>query len=96
MRHTFTSALLLAVSLALPAASLAENGQASGEDASATVKVQAPSSPPTKEELAEARRLAREERAREEARLRLERERSCLIKPVMTDAEIAHCKEVWR
>jgi len=48
-----------------------------------------------REAAAEARRRAAAER-RAEARQRLiERERSCVIKPVMTDAEIAHCKWVW-
>ena len=31
----------------------------------------------------------------EEKRIKSERERSCVIKPVMTDAEIANCKKVW-
>jgi hypothetical protein len=49
-----------------------------------------------KAEKAEARRIARLEREREATRIRLERERMCVIKPVMTDAQIAQCKEVWR
>ncbi|OQA33381.1 MAG: hypothetical protein BWY57_01243 [Betaproteobacteria bacterium ADurb.Bin341] len=32
----------------------------------------------------------------EQKRLKAERERSCVIKPVMTDAEIANCKKVRR
>ena len=46
--------------------------------------------------LAEERRQAREEKAREQEKLRLARERSCVVKPVMTDEEIANCREVWR
>lgn len=38
----------------------------------------------------------RQARMEEEKRLRAERERSCVIKPVMTDAEIDNCKKVWR
>jgi len=49
-----------------------------------------------KAEKAEAQRIARLEREKEEARQRQERERQCVIKPVMTDAQIAQCKEVWR
>lgn len=99
MRPTFPSVLLVAASLAcLPAASLAQNAEEkpAAEDASSTVKVQEPAKPLSKEEQAEARRLAREERAREAEKERLERERQCRIKPVMTDAEITLCKEVWR
>jgi len=42
----------------------------------------------------EARRQAATERVREKKRLALEREASCAIKPVMSDAEIAHCKVI--
>lgn len=45
-----------------------------------------------KQERARKAEAAREERARKQ----LERERQCNIQPVMTDAEIAICKEVWR
>ncbi|CAG0931694.1 MAG: hypothetical protein EFKGCFLK_02618 [Rhodocyclaceae bacterium] len=99
MRPTFPSVLLVAASLACPpTAGLAQNAedkQAAG-NASSTSKVQEPAKPLSNEEQAEARRLAREERAREAERERLERERQCRIKPVMTDAEITLCKEVWR
>lgn len=50
-------------------------------------------------EKEQAERLAEEKRkaAIEDKRRRdLERERSCAIKPVMTDAEIANCKQVWK
>lgn len=47
-------------------------------------------------EKAEALRLAKLEAEQERARKQLEKERQCQIKPVMTDAEIALCKEVWR
>ena len=47
-------------------------------------------------EKAEAERIARLEREKEAERQRVERERLCVIKPVMTDTEIAQCKEVWR
>lgn len=66
------------------ATSLESTGRASDE------------APLTAQEKAEARRIARLEREREAERQRLERERLCVIKPVMTDAEIARCKEVWR
>ena len=49
-----------------------------------------------KAEKAEAQRIARLEREKEAERQRFERERLCVIKPVMTDAQIAQCKEVWR
>jgi len=38
----------------------------------------------------------RQAKIEEQKRLRAERQRSCVIKPVMTDAEIANCKKVWR
>lgn len=44
---------------------------------------------------AEARRRAAAERRAELRRQTIARERSCVIKPVMTDVEIAHCKWVW-
>lgn len=48
-----------------------------------------------REEEAEAKRRAAEERREELKRLAIEREKSCVIKPTMTDAEIDHCKQVW-
>lgn len=45
---------------------------------------------------AEALRIAKLEAEQERARKQLARERQCKIQPVMTDAEIALCKEVWR
>jgi hypothetical protein len=93
MRPTLTFTLLVAAFLGtLPAYSSAEEA----EQQSPAVKTQEAPPPLTKEEKAEARRLAREERAREQERERVERERLCVIKPVMTDAQIAQCKEVWR
>jgi hypothetical protein len=47
-------------------------------------------------EKAEAEKKAAAEAAAELKRVKLAREMSCQIKPVMTDAEIANCKEVWR
>ena len=47
------------------------------------------------EAAAEARRRAAAERRAEQRARVVARERSCVIKPVMTDAEIAHCKRVW-
>lgn len=47
-------------------------------------------------EKAEALRIAKLEAEQERARKQLEKERQCKILPVMTDAEIAFCKEVWR
>ncbi|MGE5386030.1 MAG: hypothetical protein ACM3SV_09090 [Betaproteobacteria bacterium] len=47
----------------------------------------------------EAKRRQEQDRilkAEEKKRLQAERERSCVVKPVMTDAEIANCKKVWR
>lgn len=49
-----------------------------------------------KADQAEARRLAEAEKAKERARLQYAIERECVIKPVMTNAEIATCKRVWR
>lgn len=46
----------------------------------------------TKRKAAEARASREEERQQ----TRREQERSCVIKPVMSDAEIANCKKVWR
>lgn len=92
MRPALTPGLLMAAILALlPARSEAEEA-----DPTASGKAVAEERAPSKEELAEARRLAREERARERERERRERERLCVIKPVMTDAEKALCREVWR
>ncbi len=48
-----------------------------------------------RESAAEVRRRAEEERRKEMRQRLIARERSCVIKPVMTDAEIAHCKWVW-
>jgi len=56
-----------------------------------------PASAPESAEDARARRQAAAEARRQEAEARRrEREASCVIRPVMTDAEIAHCKAVWR
>lgn len=35
------------------------------------------------------------QRIEDQKRQKEERERSCVVKPVMTDAEIANCREVW-
>lgn len=50
----------------------------------------------SEEEKAQASKRAREERAREREKERIERERKCVTKPVMTDAEIDYCKNVRR
>jgi hypothetical protein len=100
MRPPLTFILLVAVFLASPSANnWAQNTDekpVEERESASTVNALEPPKPLTKEEQAEARRLAREERAREQVRERAERERQCIIKPVMTDAEIAFCKEVWR
>jgi flagellar motility protein MotE (MotC chaperone) len=47
----------------------------------------------------EAKRRIEQDRivkADERKRMQMERERSCVVKPVMTDAEMANCKKVWR
>lgn len=47
----------------------------------------------------EAKRRIEQDRiikAEERKRLEMERERSCVVKPVMSDAEIANCRKVWR
>ncbi len=47
----------------------------------------------------EAKRRQEQDRvlkAEEKKRLQAERERSCVVKPVMSDAEIANCRKVWR
>lgn len=46
-------------------------------------------------ERAAARRLAEETRQAEAKLAAMERERSCVIRPAMTDAQIAHCKWAW-
>jgi hypothetical protein len=98
MRPSLTFTFLVAASLALiPLTGRGQNAEDKpAEKISSAGQMQEPSESPTKEEQAEARRLAREKRTREEESLRLERERQCVIKPVMTDAEITRCKEVWR
>jgi hypothetical protein len=99
---TPTLTLLAATCLAfLPAISSAQgrDGKPPSADAATTAEPadKAPGEPVLSEqEKAEARRIARLERQKEADRQRLERERQCVIKPVMTDAEIAKCKEVWR
>lgn len=94
MRPTFIFTFLAAASLVFP--STGSGARESDAKPAAVKAVPQEQRPLTKEEEAEAGRLAREERAREEEKERLERERQCIIKPVMTDAEIARCKEVWR
>jgi len=50
-------------------------------------------------EKAESDRLAEEARrtkAEQRRQIQRERERSCVYKAVMTDAEIANCKQVWK
>ncbi len=98
MRPPLFPALLVAASLAsLTVGSWAQNAEEKpAEDGVSNVKTVEPPKPLTKEEQAEARRLARAERVREQEKERAERERQCVIKPVMTDTEIAFCKEVWR
>lgn len=49
-----------------------------------------------RKEKAENDRLARLERERLEEQQRKDREKLCVIRPVMSDAAIALCKEVWR
>ena len=51
---------------------------------------------PTAAERAEAKRLAQEERDKAEKRRRAELVAQCVIKPVMTDAEIQKCREASR
>jgi len=93
--------LLTAFLFFLPAESDAQSGDGNASsdgtspDAASVVQIRS-SEPPSEAEKAEARRLARIEREREEERMRQEQIRQCVIKPVMTDAEIAKCKEVWR
>ena len=100
---TPTLTLLAATCLAfLPAYSSAQgsDGKPPSADAATTAGEPAGKAPEepvlSEQEKAEARRIARLERQKEADRQRLERERQCVIKPVMTDAEIAKCKEVWR
>ena len=102
MRPALTMTFLVAALVAfLPTDSSAQtgDGNASAESAStdtAPVEQMRSKEPPSEAEKTEAKRLARLEKAKEEERLRQERARLCVIKPVMTDAEIAQCKEVWR
>lgn len=55
-----------------------------------------PKAAPTAAERAEAKRLAQEERDKAEKRRRDALIAQCVIKPVMTDAEIAKCREASR
>ena len=106
MRPALTFTLLIAASLAiLPVSSNAQTGDGNAPAAETTAdenkrnmesQDQAEKAPAEMVDKAEARRIARMEREKEEERLRQERIRQCVIKPVMTDAEIAKCKEVWR
>lgn len=52
--------------------------------------------PAVKKSRAKTRRAAHRRAPRETAKERMERESKCAIKPVMTDAEIAYCRKVWR
>lgn len=52
--------------------------------------------PAGKTARAKARRAAHSRPHRETEKERIERESKCAIKPVMTDAEIAYCRKVWR
>ncbi|MBK6630754.1 MAG: hypothetical protein IPG33_06695 [Betaproteobacteria bacterium] len=102
MRPALTMTFLVVALMAfLPAHSSAQTGDrnASSDGASADtapVEQTRNTEPPSEAEKAEAKRLARLERLKEEEQLRQERARLCVIKPVMTDAEIARCKEAWR
>jgi hypothetical protein len=49
-----------------------------------------------KEQAEERRRQAKTTKEREAHRLRLVRETRCQFKPVMTDDDIARCREVYR
>jgi len=49
-----------------------------------------------RKEKAEAAMLARQENEKEMAFQQRQIEQKCIIKPVMTDAQIALCKEAWR
>ena len=49
-----------------------------------------------KEQAEERRRLARVAQEREAHRLKLVRESRCQFKPVMTDDDIARCRDVYR
>ncbi len=92
MRARFLTFCLSALLASLPGYGAAQDS----EDKPAATKPQEEVRPLSKEEQAEARRVAQAERAREAERERAAREKLCIIKPVMTDAEIAYCKEVWR
>lgn len=103
MRQVLTPnpTFLLAACLALlPAATSAQDDEGKSSSTAATSQESASLSSDkpalSAQEKAEARRIARLEREKEAERQRIERERLCVIKPVMTDAEIAQCKEVWR
>lgn len=98
MRPFLPLTLLVAASLVLlPATGRSQNaGEDPGDNNAASADMAPAAKVLSKEEQAEAKRLARQAREREEERLRAERALECRIKPVMTDAEIARCKEVWR
>lgn len=74
------AALAAATLLGAPAAALADEARKESE----------------REDRAQAARLAAAERAAEAKRLREERIAKCVIKPVMTDAEIDYCRYAAR
>ncbi len=94
--------LVASLTLAFPAATLAQTPAAAPTQTPAAGNAQTSVKPAdvpkvlTEEEKAEARKVARAERAREREKERIERERKCVTKPVMTDAEINYCKKVRR
>lgn len=71
---------------------LAENIKAEEEKARLEKQAAEEKSRQNKLELREQARLAEEQRIQEQK----DRERQCVILPVMSDAQIAKCREVWR
>ena len=71
---------------------LAENIKAEEEKARLEKLAAEEQSRQKKLELREQARLAEEQRVQEQK----DRERQCVILPVMSDAQIAKCREVWR
>ncbi|MBW7902385.1 MAG: hypothetical protein H3C26_12950 [Rhodocyclaceae bacterium] len=92
-----TASRIAVLTAALAAgAALADAGEATAPDEAEPRLIEQTSAEEAarrRREEAEAQQLAARKEAEEHRR---ERERRCVIRPVMSDAEIATCKEVWR
>jgi hypothetical protein len=92
--HTSIAALAACTILLLPFGAGAQNATAMA--VSAEEMVLQSQKDREREDRAQVARLAAAERAEEAKRLREERIAKCVIKPVMTDAEIDYCRYAAR